>query len=298
MDKTILQYQKAFKSIVERLKSNDYVLAVMVFGSIVTGDLWDESDIDMFVITKNTVLEIKNIYTEEKSVPVHIKMMGKLKFLQSNVEDLRGGFIHRIFASSKLVFSKDLEITSTYDNGRYYPDFDRERWSMVYLGNVIKNISICKKYLSNNGLYTAYSSAVRAVEDYARLYINVSGYLISNDAITMAMNNDDSFKVCVDALFLDKVNMRSSIENTMNYLQNAVDLSISNSAQILLNYMKEKDCFLSSEEIKNDKLFVNFNISIEEILNKLWQKNIIKKETRDYKMDDTKIMFKENVYFL
>ena len=44
MERTILQYQKAFNSIIERLKSNDSVLAVMVFGSMVTGDLWDESD--------------------------------------------------------------------------------------------------------------------------------------------------------------------------------------------------------------------------------------------------------------
>jgi uncharacterized protein len=298
MDKTILQYQKAFKSIIERLKNNDYVLSVMVFGSMVTGDLWDESDIDMFVITRNTVSEIKNIYTEEKGVPVHIKMMGKVKFLQLHDEDLRGGFIHRIFASSKLVFSKDVEITSRYDNGRYYPDLDRERWTMVYLGNVIKNVSISKKYLSNNGLYTAYSAAVRAVEDYAKLYINSSGYLISNDATIMAMNNDDSFKACVDTLYLNKVNIREAIEKTMTYLQNAVNLSMFSNTQILVNFMKEKDCFLSSEEIKNDKLFVNFDISLEEILNKLWEKNIIKKETRDYKTDDGKVMFKENVYFI
>jgi len=37
---------------------------------------------------------------------------------------------------------------------------------------------------------------------------------------------------------------------------------------------------------------------MEEILNKLWEKNIIKKGTRDYKSDDGKILFKENVYFL
>ena len=80
MEKSILQYQKAFNNIIERLKSNDSVLAVMVFGSMVTGDLWDESDIDVFVILDKKNPDIENIYTEEKEVPVHIKLMSKNKF--------------------------------------------------------------------------------------------------------------------------------------------------------------------------------------------------------------------------
>ena len=46
MGRTILQYQKAFNSAINRFKANKLVLAVMVFGSMVSGDLWDESDID------------------------------------------------------------------------------------------------------------------------------------------------------------------------------------------------------------------------------------------------------------
>ncbi|MEL7598231.1 MAG: nucleotidyltransferase domain-containing protein, partial [Clostridiaceae bacterium] len=45
MVKTIQKYQGAFNTVIERLKQNDSVLAVMVFGSIITGDLWEESDI-------------------------------------------------------------------------------------------------------------------------------------------------------------------------------------------------------------------------------------------------------------
>jgi predicted nucleotidyltransferase len=49
----------------------------MVFGSMVTGDLWDESDIDFFVITKEYPETLKNIYTDEKGISVHIRIMSK-----------------------------------------------------------------------------------------------------------------------------------------------------------------------------------------------------------------------------
>jgi uncharacterized protein len=298
MEKSIMQYQRAFNNIVDKLKVNQSVLAVMVFGSMVTGDLWDESDIDFFVIMDKKPSEIKNIYTEENYVPVHIKIMSKDKFMQLHESDLRGGFIHRIFASSRLVFSRDMDITTRYNNGRYYPDIDKDRWNMVYLGKLLKNISICKKYLHNGGLFTAYSIAVRCIEDYSRLYINLSGYMISKDAMTMTMNLNDEFKEHVEDLFFKGDKPEKIVENTIEYLQKAIDKNIKNSTSLLIEFMKKKDTFLSAEDIKNDKLFEGFDISIEDILNELWKKNIIKKDNRDYKSEDGKLIVKENVYFI
>lgn len=298
MERTIAQYQKAFNTMIDNLKSNDSVLAVMVFGSMVTGDLWDESDIDLFVIVNSKSNKIRNIFTEEKDVPVHIKLMNKEKFLQLHESDLRGGFIHRIFASSRLVFSKDMEVTNRYNNGRYYPDIDKERWNMVYLGSVIKSIGICKKYLSNDGIYTAYTMVIKALEDYARLYVNCSGYMISKDAVPMAMNLNDSFKDVVDNLFFEKANIKETIEATIEFLQKGVEKLIKLSTNVLIEFMKDKDKFLSSEDIKSDRLFENFDIEIEDILNELWKRNIIKKESREYRIEEGKSIIKENVYFI
>ncbi|MHC1720700.1 MAG: nucleotidyltransferase domain-containing protein [Clostridiaceae bacterium] len=298
MEKSIMQYQKAFNSIVDRLKSNDSVLAVMVFGSMVTGDLWEESDIDLFVILDQKMHTIKNIYTEEKDVPVHIKVMSKSKFLVLYDEDLRGGFIHRVFASSRLVFSKDADITTKFDNGRFYPDLDRERWNMVYLGNLLKSIGICKKYIQNNGIYTAFTAAVKSMEEYSKLYVNSSGYMISKDAMTMAMSLNNKFRENVESLFFNIVNKEEVINQSLQFVQDSVDESIRNYCGVLIDFMNDKDSFLSAEEIENDRLFNSYNINMEEILNKLWEKNIIKKDTRDYKSEEGKLLFKENVYFI
>jgi len=298
MEKSILQYQKAFNSIVDRLKSNDSVLAVMVFGSMVTGDLWEESDIDLFVILDQKMHAIKNIYTEEKDVAVHIKVMSKNKFLVLYDEDLRGGFIHRVFASSRLVFSKDADITTKFDNGRFYPDLDRERWNMVYLGNLLKSIGLCRKYIQNNGIYTAFTAAVKSMEEYSKLYVNSSGYMISKDAMTMAMSLNNKFKENVEALFFNIVNKEEVINQSLKFVQDSVDESLRNYCGVLIDFMNDKDSFLSAEEIENDRLFNNYNINMEEILNKLWEKNVIKKDTRDYKSEDGKLLFKENVYFI
>ncbi|MGK0467780.1 MAG: putative nucleotidyltransferase [Clostridium sp.] len=298
MTKTILQYQKAFNSVVDRIKIDEAVLSVMVFGSMVTGDLWEESDIDLFVIVKQNTDEIRNIHTEENGVPVHIKLMGKEQFIQIYSDNLKGGYMHRIFSSSRLVFSKDMDITVRFDGGRFFPDADRERWGMYFLGKLLKDMGVCKKYLWSNGIYTAYSTAIRCIEKYSRLYINSAGYMISKDVMAMALNLNDEFKQCVDKLFFENSNIEEAIKETMTFLEQSINISLKNNCSLLLNYMREKDEFLSSEEIMAEDLFVNFDIDMEELLSKLWEGDIIKKETRDFKMDNDKILFKQNVYFI
>ncbi|MBK5242716.1 nucleotidyltransferase domain-containing protein [Clostridium sp.] len=298
MTKTVLQYQKAFNSVVDRIKIDESVLSVMVFGSMVTGDLWEESDIDLFVIVKQKTDEIRNIHTEEKGVPVHIKLMGKDEFIEIYSDNLKGGYMHRIFSSSRLVFSKDMDITVRYDGGRFFPDVDRERWGMYFLGKLLKDMGVCKKYLSNNGIYTSYSTAIRCIEKYSRLYINSAGYMISKDVMAMALNLNEDFKQCVDKLFFENTNIEEAIKETMTFLEQSINIDLKSNCNLLLNYMRGKDKFLSSEEIMAEGLFVDFDIDMEELLNKLWERDIIKKETRDFKMDNDKILFKQNVYFI
>ncbi|MFA9398256.1 MAG: nucleotidyltransferase domain-containing protein [Clostridiaceae bacterium] len=299
MEGSIIKYQKSFNRLIERFRKAEGVLAVMVFGSMVTGDLWEESDIDLFVIIDEHGTEIKNIYTYEKDVPVHIKLMSKEKFKHLYEEDKRGGFMHRIFASSRLVYSKDLEITKTYDSGRYYPDIDRERWNMVYLGRLLKNIGVCKKYIANDGVYTAYSAAVRCLEDYAKLLINSSGYMISKDAMAMAMNLNDEYKKVVDELFYtNEINIKNSIEKITCFIDSSIDKIIRTSTKVLINFMKDSDCTLSAEDIIKDNLFENYNINMEEILNKLYDENLIKRQTREFVLTNKSVIFEENVYYV
>lgn len=285
-------------AIVESLKLNEEVLATMVFGSMVSGDLWKESDIDLLVIIKERMDNIKNIYMEQNGVPIHIKLMGKSKFVLLNENDIKGGFFHRIFASSKLVFSKDKDITEKYDSGRYYPDIDREKWNMVYISDLLKSIGLCKKYLNNNRIYTSYYSAVKCVEEFSKLYINYSGYMINKDDVNMLININDDFKNYIDKLFFSKDNVEEAIIQAIKKIEEFINKNMKSITSILIDFMRDKDKKLSAEDISTDIVFKEFSINFEEILSKLWEFKIIRKETREYKIRNGKSLCVENVYYL
>ncbi|WP_461206430.1 nucleotidyltransferase domain-containing protein [Clostridium sp. DL1XJH146] len=297
MRDNIANYQKAFNIVINKLKEKKDIVAVLVFGSMVTGDLWEGSDIDFFAVIEGEFNYIRNVYTEENGIAVHIKIISKDKFIKISSNNSMGGFLYRMIVSSKMIFCKDKEITKSFDKRRYHPDLDKQKWDLVYFSALIKNIDLCKKYMFNSVFRTAYCEAVLCMEKYSKLYVNHLGYTISKDTLGVCMNLNDSFKIITDDFFNNKMRLEEKSKMIIDYLEEDIMKNIKEYTATLLNYMISKDSFLSAEDIMSDDIFKGYNIHCEHLLNKLWELDIIKKDKRDCSFENTKII-EENIYFL
>ncbi|NFQ39154.1 nucleotidyltransferase domain-containing protein, partial [Clostridium botulinum] len=292
---SILEYQKSFQKLINDLKVNKKVLAIFAFGSIVSGDLWDESDIDLFVLYKDNFNEIRDVYSEILGIDVHMKLLSKESFLNLYKSDGKKGFARNILLSSKIVFSRDDEITSTFNEARYSLDKHIEKWNLVYLGKLMKDLRVTKKYLHNDSIFTAYEILIRALDSFSKLYLNLNGYTVSKDAVRMATNLNDDFNSIINDLFYEPMS-KENIENTLLYIERFLELNIVASTKGLLEFLNEKRTFLSSYEIKNDVSFKEFDIKIEDILKELLKRNLVKKDIRKLDIEDSKKLINENVY--
>ena len=90
MKKEVLEYQKAYKGIIKDLENNKNVLGVTVFGSLITGDIWEGSDIDMFVIVDEMKDNKKDFFGMKHGIEVHMRMLSKENFINFK-ENYTGG---------------------------------------------------------------------------------------------------------------------------------------------------------------------------------------------------------------
>lgn len=296
MTNEVLRYQKVFNSVIERLRKNEDILAVMAFGSMVTGDLWEGSDIDIFVIVKEQQESIRNIYTEENNISVHMKLLSKENFLNFYENNVIGGYMHRILISSKLIFSKDENITNVFNSFRYINDSEREKWNLVYLGDILKDISHCKKLIANNNIKSAYLACMRTVDNFASLFLNFNGYLVSKDVVSVAINLDDNFQVTLDKLVNASDDLEEDIYRALNLVENFLDKNMRSCCSALIKYFREHKGVMSAEEIKVDVFFKGFNIHMEDILKELSYRKIIRKDFRSIKSLSGNLIGEENVY--
>ncbi len=295
MARAIIDYQKAFLEITEGLKKNSNILAIFIFGSMVTGDLWEGSDIDLFVICNDEFHEVRDVYTEILTIPVHSKFISKRSFIEAYKGEGIKGTIKNTLISSKLIFSKDDDISNIDSNTRYSINLDRKKWSLVYLGNLLKDIGVCKKYLHNGGLYTSYEVLIRVLDNFSKLYLNMKGYIVSKDSLKMACNLSDSFESLIGELFTSTVN-KEMIEKALMFIENHLNYTIKDTVDPLLEFLESKEEYLSSYEIERDDLFINFNIKIEYILKYLYKKDLVNREFRDFKDPFGNKLSEESVY--
>jgi hypothetical protein len=72
-----------------------------------------------------------------------------------------------------------------------------EVWNLVYLGKLLKDIGISKKYLQNGRLKTSYEVLIRTLDSFSKLLINLNGYTVTKDSLVMATNLSNNFREVV-----------------------------------------------------------------------------------------------------
>lgn len=296
VSKIILKYQNSFKSVICDLQNNREVLAVTAFGSIINGDIWEGSDIDLFVIVDEEFKGIKDIYGEELDVSLHLKIISKSFLMTFSQGEITGSTIHRKFISSKLIFSKDQEILDKLTSIKYYMDSHSEKWNLVYLGELLQNINLYKKCVYNENFYSAFEALMHSVDSFSKLYLNFNGYLITKSSTGMLIKLDSYFENMINGIF--KTPDRCTLESVCIYIENFLESNIRRIIKALTEFMHSENKYLSSQEIKFSNKFCGFKIDFEEILGYLYKCDIVNKRGRERVSETGDKIVTEKVYLI
>lgn len=294
MAKSILDYQKAYKEITENLKENINICAIFVFGSMVSGDLWEGSDIDLLVIYKNDFEHIRDVYTEIVNIPIHIRFLSKDKFINDYKKPGKREKIKSALISSKMIYSIDNEIKDLYEKIIYIIEEDKGRLNLVYLGNFLKQVGVCKKYLNNGNKLTTHELLLKSLNSFSMLYLSINGYTVSKDSLSMACNLNDKLNDKVNKFLKEENN--DNIIDILKYMEEYLEDNLEKAGKEIIDFLKKENKSLSSFEIKNNDYFKNFKIELEEILNLLYENKFLIKEKRELRDFSNNFLAKENIY--
>lgn len=296
MSEIILKYQNSFKRVISDLEKNDDVIGVTAFGSIINGDIWEGSDIDLFVIVDRDFKGIKDVYGEEFGVSLHLKIISKKFLVNFCQEEITGSTIHRKFISSKLIFCKDQEISDKFTSIKYYTEDHSEKWNLVYLSDLLQDINLYKKCIHNEHFYAAFEALMYSVDSFSKLYLNFNGYLITKSSTGMLMKLDENFEKMINGIF--KESDKEALEEVHSYIERFLKRNTIGIIKALTDFMKKQEDYLSSEEIKKSEEFQGFNINFEELLGYLYKTNIVDKSGREKFSACGQKLITEKVYLI
>ena len=116
-------YQAALDELIAKTKADDYVLNLMVSGSLSYDSVWEKSDIDFMIITRDEPYARHRIFVE-KDVIMEGEVVTRDYFRKGTNRVKDGSIFHSYFSKSTLLVSKD-DTISLYQSVNRPPVFNR-----------------------------------------------------------------------------------------------------------------------------------------------------------------------------
>ena len=91
-------HEEALHSFVEKVRRDDVVVAVILYGSLAYDDVWEKSDIDILIITDEEKAANKGYYLLEGDINIHAEVRRRSEFKKAVEADLGGGWMQSILS--------------------------------------------------------------------------------------------------------------------------------------------------------------------------------------------------------
>ncbi len=133
--------EQALQHFLETVQARPERVAIIVFGSYINGDMWEQSDLDLFLIVEGTDAERQEpAMLTVDGVTVHLQAFTRTSFLTKVGKGPVGWPFHTALRSGRLLFCRDPEVREAVEALAEIPAADRAL-------RVMEEVSRCASYL-------------------------------------------------------------------------------------------------------------------------------------------------------
>jgi hypothetical protein len=247
------RFRAALDALVERVKEDRSVLAVVLCGSLSHDKVWARSDIDLVLVTvDDKKVEEGSLALDADGVNVHAHLVPRTQFRKSIDGSIRNSFTHALFAKGRLLYTHDESIADLYDQLREIGERDTQiqllRAATYALAPVYK---AHKWFLTRGDLdYTALW-ILYAATPLAQIEVIGRRLLADREVILQALTLNPVF---FKTVYSDLLNSKKTRKNVLAALE-AVDDYLSQRAATLfgpvIEHLREAREARSSTEIED-----------------------------------------------
>ena len=116
-DSARARFEGALDSLIAEVRTDRTILAAILCGSLSHDEVWDKSDIDLFLIcTDDKKTRSHGVALVADDVNIHTTVQPRAEFRRLLEASVRNTFGHSMFAKGKLIFSRDPSIDAIFES--------------------------------------------------------------------------------------------------------------------------------------------------------------------------------------
>jgi polymorphic toxin system nucleotidyltransferase-like protein len=247
------KFTAALEILVEQIKRDRSVLAVILCGSLSHDTVWAKSDIDLVLVTiddKNVRQAGLSLYAD--GINVHASLMPRAEFRKALEGATRNSFLHSLLAKGRLLYTHDESIAALCADLRRIGERDNQVQLLSAAAWALPSIYKAHKWFLTRGDldYTALW-ILHAANSLARVEVLEAGLLADREVLPQALQLNPGF---FKTVYTDLLNSRKTVKSVQAALS-AADDYLATRAPILfasvIEHLREAGEARSATEIED-----------------------------------------------
>ena len=254
MNPTHTQFENALEILTEKLKQDRNILAAFLFGSLSHDTVWEKSDIDLFLVTRDMPMKGAERFfaLTENDVNIHASLQTRSSFKKMIEGSLRNSFIHSSFSKSRLLFSRDETLQKLYEDAQGFGQRDQQTQLFRIGASVLPLLYKAEKfcYIKRDPHYsfiwiTYMYPGLAKIETF--LHHEIAGREVIHQALKL---NPDFFEAIYTQL-IDQPKTLPLIESTLKQIDTYLEERIPHLFQPVLDFLAAEGITRSATEIEH-----------------------------------------------
>lgn len=257
----IARFELALNQLIERLRDDRYVLAVVLVGSLSAGTIWRREALRLWIIEADGVSRrLRSDGNDERmyrilvenGINIHAEVIPRSRFRQMVEGTSRTAFSCNYFATRKLVYSIDQSIDNWFEEANTVAVKDKERELLLFSTWTIHAVRHARKLLEiRRDVELAGLEVLQVAQSVACTEIIRSDQVWEQEAIYRAIElSPELFQV----LYLDVLAKRKNIKvlaTAIDAVDQYLDRHYSEHLKPLLSYLKTQNRIVPLSEISD-----------------------------------------------
>lgn len=298
------RYHCALDKFIEKVKNDSNIIAAVSYGSVVYGDLWEKSDIDIWLISKENSKKVYKQYSlVEDDIDFQVELYSRNYFIELVDSHQNQNFFRNVINQSKLLFSTDETIERLFNQDKLLGDRDKEENLLKAAIYAIISIKKAEKVLRvEEGAVIGFHFVQKLVWNIACIEVALNNEFRGKEAVIQALNlNPDFFNDTYINLIKNEITILSLadiLEKCKEYIEEKKNILFAP----IVRWMKEEGEVRGASKI-NEYLKMKYNIindgnELTDTYNWLTERDILIKTSESIKLTDkSKVIFEEAAYY-
>lgn len=292
------RYRCALDALVARVEQDRNVLAAILFGSMSYDQVWERSDIDLWLVMQDGRRKYRDCCLTENGVIIHAQLVPRSEFKRRLEGSHQGGWLDFTFARSTLLFTRDESIEAWYRDIDRIGARDRNIQLMRATINALAVLAKAEKFYHLKKDYRySFLWIIYAVDRLAAVETLLHNEAPGREVVHQALVHNPDFFNAVYTDLIDRKKTAKNIGEALRQIDTYLEERASTLFKPLIEYLEEAGGMRTISEMDDHFAKADMN-GLDFACEWLAEKGIVEKMSSPMHLTEkSRVQVEEAAYF-